>query len=187
MESSKKDISNSDYSEEELIDVLLKQINDPREDFSIFAIRELKHYKSAKIIEELASIILTDTKDKKKLEAIKSLKSRRPNDYIKKLIVDQLMSPSEDIRSEAAEFLKEYGEVVEKDIRDFLSNDLPSYSKEKAIWLLGQIGEKETIGFLEEYKQQNLNEFDELIIDSIGAIKTRNVRLLLDDLKKNVE
>ena len=184
MESSKKNIGDLNYSEEDLIDVLLKQVNDSREDFCIFAIRELKHYQSAKIIEKLATIILTDKKNEKKLEAIRSLKSRKPNEYIKKIIVDQLKSRSEDIRSEAAEFLKEYGDVVEKDIRKFLLKDLPSYSKEKAIWLLGQIGEKETITFLEEYKKQNKNEFDELIVDSIGAIKTRNVRLLLDDLKK---
>ena len=187
MESSRKNNNNFNYSEEELIDVLLKQINDPREDFCIFAIRELKNYHSVKIIEELTAIILNDRKNEKKLEAIKSLKSRKPNEYIKSIIVEQLTSSSEDIRSEAAEFLKEYGDVVERDIRNFLMKDLPSYSKEKAIWLLGQIGEKETISFLEEFKMENPNEFDELIIDSIGAIKTRNVRLLLDDLKNNVE
>ena len=101
--------------------------------------------------------------------------------------MDQLTSPSEDVRSEAAEFLKEYGEIVEKDIRHFLKKEIPAYSKEKAIWLLGQVGEKDTISFLEKLKQSNDKELDDLITDSIGIIKTRNVRLLLDDLKKNVE
>jgi len=187
MESSNRDSKDFDYSEDELIQVLLKQLTDPREDFNIFAIRELKHYHSAKIIEELAAIILTDSEEKKKLEAIKSLKSRKPNEYVKNIILNQLTSPSEDIRSEAAEFLKEYGEIVEKDIKTLLKKEIPTYSKEKAIWLLGQVGEKDTIGFLEKLKQPNNKKLDDVITDSIGAIKTRNVRLLLDDMKKNVE
>lgn len=187
MESSKKDSKDFDYTEEELIEVLLKQLADPREDFDIFAIRGLKHYHSAKIIEELAAIILIDSTNEKKLEAIKALKSRKPNEYVKNIILDQLTSPSEDIRSEAAEFLKEYGEIVEKDVRTFLKKEIPTYSKEKAIWLLGQVGEKDTIGFLERLKHPNNKELDDVITDSIGVIKTRNVRLLLDDLKKNVE
>ena len=187
MESSDKDSRDFNYTEEELIEVLLKQLSDSREDFNIFAIRELKHYHSAKIIEELAAIVSEDSRNEKKLEAIKSLKSRKPNEYVKNIVLDQLTSPSEDVRSEAAEFLKEYGEVVEKDIRHFLKEEIPAYSKEKAIWLLGQVGEKDTISFLEKLKQPNDKELDDLITDSIGIIKTRNVRLLLDDLKKNVE
>ena len=187
MKSSGVDSSNHDYSEEELIGVLLKQLSDPRDDFNIFAIRELKHYHTPKVVEELAAIIQTDSKNEKKLEAIKSLKSRKPNEYVKNIIIEQLASPSEDIRSEAAEFLKEYGEVIEKDIRTFLKQEIPMYSKEKAIWLLGQVGEKDTIDFLENIKQSKNKELEDIITDSIGLIKTRNVRLLLDDLKKNVE
>ncbi len=187
MKSSEEDTDDIDYSEDELIEVLLKQVNDSREDFDIFAIRELKHYHSAKIIEELSTILLSNSKNEKKVEAIKSLKSRKPNEYVKNIIINQLISSSEDIRSEAAEFLIEYGETIEKDIRNLLTKELPSYSQEKAIWLLGQVGEKETITFLEEIKQKNDKELNDIITDSISAIKTRNVRLMFDDLKKNVE
>ena len=65
MESSDKDSRDFNYTEEELIEVLLKQLSDSREDFNIFAIRELKHYHSAKIIEELAAIVSEDSKIKK--------------------------------------------------------------------------------------------------------------------------
>ncbi|MEE9410740.1 MAG: HEAT repeat domain-containing protein [Candidatus Heimdallarchaeota archaeon] len=187
MGSSNKDPKKLEFKEEQMIQHLLSQLDDKREDFGIFAIRELKHFHSAKIVEALSSVVKNDSKNSKKIAAIRSLKARKPNPYIKDIIMGQLISSSEDVRSEAAAFLMEYGSLIEKDLRMFLEKDLPDYSKEKVIWLLGQVGNKDAVSFLEKQKQSINQEMNDLINDSIKSIKGRNIRLLLDDLKKNEE
>ena len=180
--------SNHDYSEEELFNFLIKQVNDKRDDFSIFAIRELKHFNYPKAIELLVEIVKEESNIRKKEEAIKSLKLKQQNEFIKHAVLHQILSPVERVRSEAAELLKEYGESLVPDLQKLTIENLPKPEIFKGIWLLGQIGDSSTIDFFNSNKDFLKHKMKESIEDAVNSIKSRNVRLLLDDIKKkNVE
>ncbi len=179
-----KNLSEHDYSEEELFEFLIKQVNDKREDFSIFAIRELKHFNFPKSIELLVEIVNKESNIRKKEEAIKSLKVKQQNRFIKQAILQQISSSAERVRSEAAELLKEYGESLAPELQNLTLEDLPKFALSKGIWLLGQIGDSSTIEFFNSNKVFSKKEMQESIEDAVISIKSRNVKLLLDDIKK---
>ncbi len=66
-------------SEEEIVKYLLESLEDERKDFNIFAIRQLKHYHSAKIVENLLRIVEDEVDTDKKIAALGSLQKRKPN------------------------------------------------------------------------------------------------------------
>lgn len=179
-----KNSSKLEYSEEELLEYLIKQLNDKRDDFSIFAIRELKHFNYPKTIELLVDIVNKEPNSRKKEEAIKSLKVKQQNNFIKQAILKQISSPVERVRSEAAELLKEYGESLAPELQKLTLEDLPKPSLAKGIWLLGQIGDSSTIDFFNSNKVFSKEEIQNSIKDAVNSIKSRNVKLLLDDIKK---
>jgi HEAT repeat protein len=172
------------YSEEELLDYLIKLVDDKRDDFSIFAIRELKHFNFPKTIELLVDIVNKEPNNRKKEEAIRSLKVKQQNKFIKQAILKQISSPVERVRSEAAELLKEYGESLAPELQKLTLEDLPKNALNKSIWLLGQIGDSSTIDFFNSNKVFSKKEMKHLIEDAVNSIKSRNVKLLLDDIKK---
>ncbi len=177
-------LSEHDYSEEELLEFLIKQVDDKRDDFSIFAIRELKHFNYPKTIELLVDIIAKETNSRKKEEAIRSLKVKQQNKFIKQAVLQQISSPAERVRSEAAELLKEYGESLAPELQKLTLEDLPKPALTKSIWLLGQVGDSSTIDFFNSNKVFSKKEMQDSIEDAVNSIKSRNVKLLLEDIKK---
>ena len=179
-----KNTSEYSYSEEELLEYLIKQVDDKRDDFSIFAIRELKHFNFPKTIELLVDVVNKDSNIRKKEEAIKSLKVKQQSRFIKQAILKQLSSPAERVRSEAAELLKEYGESLAPELQILTLEDLPKTALTKGIWLLGQIGDSSTIEFFKSNKLFSKKEMQKSIEDAVNSIKSRNIKLLLDDIRK---
>ncbi|MHA2309834.1 MAG: HEAT repeat domain-containing protein, partial [Candidatus Heimdallarchaeaceae archaeon] len=148
MDSAQKDKQKKVYSEEELVNYLLSTTEDSRRDFSIFAIRGLKHYHSPKIVDRLVNIIQEDPEPLKKVEAMKSISVKKPNQYIKQVVLDELKSEDERVRSAAAELLKFYNASIVNDLHSLLDSDLPNYATAKIIWLLGHVGNQSSIDIL---------------------------------------
>lgn len=182
-----KNSSEYDYTEEELLEYLIKQVDDKREDLSIFAIRELKHFNFPQTIELLVDIVNKESNIRKKEEAIKSLKVKHQNRFIKQAILQQISSPDERVRSEAAELLKEYGESLIPELEKLTLENLSKTAITKGIWLLGQIGDSSTIDFFNSNEIFSKKGMKDSIKDAVNSIKSRNVKLLLNDIKKKEE
>ncbi len=184
MDSTSKDKQNRVYSEEELVNYLLTSIEDSRKDFSIFAIRGLKHYQSPKIIDKLVKIIKEDSEPQKKVEAIKSISVKKPNQYIKQVVLAELKSEDERVRSAAAELLKYYNDNIVNDLHSLLETNLPDYTIAKIIWLLGHVGNPTSIDVLAKKDLLENDEFKLSVEDTINSIKQRYVKLSLDEIRK---
>ncbi|MCG3219735.1 MAG: HEAT repeat domain-containing protein [Candidatus Heimdallarchaeota archaeon] len=187
MDSTQKDKQNRVYSEEELVNYLLSTTEDSRRDFSLFAIRGLKHYHSPKIVDRLVKIIQEDPEPLKKVEAIKSISVKKPNQYIKQVVLDELKSEDERVRSAAAELLKFYNDTIVNDLHSLLNKDLPEYTKTKIIWLLGHVGNQSSIDILTKRKFVEAKEFKDSVEDTITSIKQKYVKLSIDELRKKSE
>lgn len=184
MDSTSNDKQNREYSDEELVNYLLNSIEDSRRDFSLFAIRGMKHYHSPKIIDKLIKIIKDDPEPLKKAEAIKSISRKKPNQYIKQILLDELKSEDERVRSAAAELLSYYNDDVADDLHSLLETNPPDYCVSKIIWLLGKVGNSTTVEILSKEDSKENNEFKEIISDTINSIRQKYVKLSLDEVRK---
>lgn len=184
MDSTQKDKQKKVYSDEELVNYLLSTTEDSRRDFSLFAIRGLKHYHSPKIIDRLVNIIQEDPEPLKKVEAIKSISVKKPNQYIKQVVLDELKSEDERVRSAAAELLKFYNASIVNDLHSLLSTDLPIYATTKIIWLLGHVGNQSSIDILTKKNFVEVTELKASVEDTIKSIKQRHVNISLDEIRK---
>ena len=184
MDSKKKDKQKKVYSEEELVNYLLSTTEDSRRDFSLFAIRGLKHYHSPKIVDRLVNIIQEDSEPLKKVEAIRSISVRKPNQYIKQVVLDELKSEDERVRSAAAELLKFYNASIVNDLHILLDTDLPNYATTKIIWLLGHVGNSSSIDILTKKKFVEATELKESVENTINSIKQRHVNISIDEIRK---
>jgi HEAT repeat protein len=182
-----KDGHGRDYSEEELIDYLLSSTEDSRKEFGVFAIRELKHYHSPKIVDRLVQIIKEDPEPAKKVEAIRSISFKKPNQYIKQVVLEELSSEDERVRSAAAELLKLYNDSLVDDLHSLLESDLPDYVVSKIIWLLGYVGNQTSIDFLGSKNLFTVDEFKDSVEDTINSIKQRYVKLSIDEIRRKNE
>ncbi|NPD87583.1 MAG: HEAT repeat domain-containing protein [Asgard group archaeon] len=187
MDSTQKDKQSKVYSEEELINYLLSATEDSRRDFSLFAIREMKHYHSPRIVDRLVKIIQEDPEPLKKVEAIRTISVKKPNQYIKQIVLDELRSEDERVRSAAAELLKFYNDSITNDLHSLLDVDLPEYTKTKIIWLLGHVGNQSSIDILTKKSFVEAEEFKDSVKDTINSIKQRFVKLSIDDIRKKSE
>ncbi len=175
------------YSNDELLSFLLKEIKNSNEDLSVFAIRELKHYSSAKVCETLINIMENDSSQKKRIAAINSLKKRKPNSYTQGLLVSQLFNENGEVRATAAEVLHEYKDYVLDELHPYLTADILDFSKKTIIKLLGYIGNTETLEILMNSRSQMSNDMQELIDIIISNLKKKNVKLMLEELEKEKE
>lgn len=187
MDSTQNDMSERIYSEEELINYLLSTIEDSREDFSIFAIRGLKHYHSPKIVEKLVKVIQEDSEPLKKVEAIRTISVKKPNKYIKEVVLDELKSEDERVRSAAADLLKFYNDNIINDLHSLLNKNLPEYTVTKIIWLLGQVGNQSSIDFLTKKDLAKNELLKDTVEDTINQIKQRYVKLAIEEIRKKNE
>lgn len=175
------------YSDDELLSFLLKEIKNSNEDLSVFAIRELKHYSSAKVCETLAYILENDSNQRKKIAAINSLKKRKPNSYTQGLLVNQLFNENGEVRATAAEVLHEFKDVVLDELHSHLTADILDFSRKTIIKLLGYIGNTETLEILMKNRSQMSNEMQEVIDITISNLKKKNVKLMLEELETEKE
>ena len=175
------------YSDDELLSFLLKEIKNSNEDLSVFAIREQKHYSSAKVCETLTYIMENDSNQRKKIAAINSLKKRKPNSYTQGLLVNQLFNENGEVRATAAEVLHEYKDFVLDELHSYLTADILDISKTTIIKLLGYIGNTETLEILMKNRSQMSNELQELADITISNLKKKNVKLMLEELEKEKE
>ena len=169
MESSKDKNAKVKFTEEELEAFLLNMLKDSRKDFTIFSIRELKHYHSPKVVETLADIIQNDSDSLKKIEAIRSLKRRKPNKYCKDIIFEQLKSKDEGVRLAAVDYLRICGDTITNDLHQLLKeNNVPDV-RSSILSLLGHVGTPKTLEFLKETSFSNLSiSFKSLFFTSVN-------------------
>ncbi len=175
---------NQILSEEEIVKYLLESLEDERKDFSIFAIRQLRHYHSAKIVERLLRIIEEEGDTDKKIAALGSLQKRKPNLYVKDIVLKQLLSPEEELRTEAANVLIEYDESIIPDLEVIYNNDLPSYAVDKIVWLLGKVGNPDTLAILSKYKETIQKESQPTIDDAVESIKRKYTKMMFKEIEK---
>ncbi|MHA1667220.1 MAG: HEAT repeat domain-containing protein [Candidatus Heimdallarchaeaceae archaeon] len=174
----------SNYDEKELVRHLFLMLNDKNEDINIYAIRALKHYHSPRIIEALTQIVENDPSSEKKVAAIYSLKNRKINVYIQKVLLNQLLSENEDVRNSVVDILKIQQEDVISKLYEIVREKPPSYALPQIIELLGEIGDKETLEFLNNSRLFKKNKYKSLITLAENKIKQRNLKLLFEDMKK---
>lgn len=172
------------YTEEELISYLFKMIEDDSEEFNIFAIRELKHFHSAKIIEKLIEIIINEESTRKRVAAINSLKARKPNPNIKNTLLELLTSDDKILRDAVTEILLEYRENISEELHLLKLDKLSKEVKISVIQLLGDVGDKNSIIYLSECEHFKDDKLKNIITESINKIKRKDVRLLLDEIYK---
>ena len=171
-------------SEEEIVKYLLESLEDERKDFSIFAIRQLKHYHSAKIVENLLRIVEEEGDTDKKIAALSSLKKRKPNIYAKNIVLKQLLSPEEELRTEAANVLIEYDENIIPDLQVIYNSNLPTYAVDKIVWLLGKVGNSDTLTILSKYKEDLHEENQPTIDDAVENIKRKYIKMMFKEIEK---
>lgn len=171
-------------SEEEIVKYLLESVEDERKDFSIFAIRQLKHYHSAKIVEKLLRIVEEERDSDKKIAALGSLKKRKPNLYTKEIVLKQILSPEEAIRTEAANVLIEYDESIIPGLEKIYSTDIPNYAVNKIIWLLGKVGIPDTYAVLSGYKETIQEESLATLEDAVESIKRKYTKMMFKEVEK---
>lgn len=174
-------------SEEEIVKYLLDSLDDDRKDFSIFAIRQLKHYHSSKIIETLLEIVERDGDIDKTIAALGSLQKRKPNFYAKDIILKQLLSPEEEVRTEVAHILLEYDESIIPDLEKIFCNDTPNYAIDKIVWLLGKVGNPDTLDTLNDYEETIQEKNRPTLEDAIESIKRKYTKLMFKEIEKKDE
>ncbi|MCK5303825.1 MAG: hypothetical protein ACTSQC_03675 [Candidatus Heimdallarchaeaceae archaeon] len=175
---------NQIMSEEEIVKYLLDSLEDERKDFSIFAIRQLKHYHSAKIVEKLLRIVEEEKDSDKKIAALGSLKKRKPNIYTKDVVLKHLLSPEEEIRTEAANVLIEYDESIISDLETIYSNNLQNYAVDKIVWLLGKVGTPDTLTILLKYRETLQKENRSTLDDAVENIKRKYIKMMFKEIEK---
>lgn len=171
-------------SEQEIIEYLLMSLEDARKDFSIFAIRQLQHYHSAEIVEKLLRIVEEEGDKDKKIAALGSLKKRKPNYYVKDVVLKQLLSSEEEIQTEAANVLIEYDESLIPDLEKIYDSDIPSYAVDKIVWLLGRVGNPNTLAKLDEYRETIQKENLDTLEDAVENIKRKYTKLMYKEIEK---
>ncbi len=171
-------------SEEEIVKYLLESLEDERKDFSIFAIRQLKHYHSAKIVEKLLRIVAEEGDTDKKIAALGSLQKRKPNLHAKSIILKQLLSSEEEIRTEAANVLIEYDESIIPDLEKIYGNNLQNYAVDKIVWLLGKVGNPDTLAILLKHRETLQEENRPTLDDAVESIKRKYTKIMLKEIEK---
>ena len=175
---------NQIMSEEEIVKYLIESLEDERKDFSIFAIRQLKHYHSAKIVEKLLGIVEKEGDTDKKIAALDSLQKRKPNLYAKEIVLKQLLSPEEELRTGAAHILLEYDECIIPDLEAIYDDDIPNYAVDKIVWLLGKVGNPDTLAMLSKYKETIQKESQPTIDDAVEYIKRKYTKMMFKEIEK---
>ena len=174
-------------SEEEIVIHLLESLEDKRKDFSIFAIRQLRHYHSAIIVEKLLRIVEEEGDPDKKIAALGSLKKRKPNLYIKDIVLKQILSPEEEIRTEAANVLIEYDESIIPDLEKICANNLKNYAVDKTVWLLGKVGNTDTLPILLKHRETLQEENRPTLDDAVESIKRKYTKMMFKEIEKKEE
>ena len=175
---------NQIMSEEEIVKYLLNSLEDERKDFSIFAIRQLKHYHSAKIVEKLLRIVEEERDPDKKIAALGSLKKRKPNLYTKDVVLKQILSPEEEIRTEAANVLIEYDENIIPDLEKIYGNNLQNHPVDKIVWLFGKVGTPDTLPILLKFRETLQEENRPTLDDAIESIKRKYIKMMFKEIEK---
>ena len=171
-------------TEDEIIGYLIDSLEDDRKDFSVFAIKQLKHYHSAKIIEKLLEIVESAEDIDKKVAALNSLKKRKPSLFTKSIVLKQLFSPQEEIRTEAANLLLEFDEELISDLEKLMSDKAPDYTVGKIVWLLGNVGNPDTLINLDKSKETIPTSIKPTFDDAIENIKRKYTKLMFKEIEK---
>ena len=168
---------------DENLHTLINQTYNEKEDLAIFAIRQLKAYDSILKVERLIDIIEQNKSEKKVEYAIYSLATTQPIKYVIKILLKQLYNKKEEICSIAAWLLSKYDIYILPDLKNLLKNRKISMNDRKALWLLGQIGGKDEIEFLDKLEFEDSEDLIFLIDDVKKTIIRKNVSLWFE--KKN--
>ena len=171
-------------SEDEIIEYLVNSLDDERKDFATFAIRQLKHYHSALIVEKLQKIVDSESNIEHTIKALNSLRRRKPNHHTKEIALRKLLSEKEEIRKAATNFLLEFDSQILPDLEEMIEQHLPKYAVSNIIWILGQIGKPDTIFKLNDCNSIKSGNFKQIIDNAVESIKKRYPKLLFEELKE---
>ncbi|MHA1304160.1 MAG: HEAT repeat domain-containing protein [Candidatus Heimdallarchaeaceae archaeon] len=164
---------------EDLERILIEQSYDEREEFAIFAIRELAHFSSPRIYERLVEIIENEDSINKVESAIYCFSRLKPTDYVAQILLKQLFNQEERIRAAAARVLSKLQERILPEIKSILLDQELKEKDTQLIWLVGQIGRKEELDILQTLKKKikEKNLIHDAIEDACNSIVKKNVNL----------
>jgi len=178
-------MSDKTYSNADIEDLLLKESFADDENRAIFAVRAMKNYFSPKILERLIDIIENEKNSEMVICAIYSLGTKPPIKSVLHILKKQLLRKQEGIRAAAMKVLSEYGDLTLRELDSLLTRkeELPLYSQKSVIWLLGQIGSKETYDYLNKWKgSSKIKDLDEHFEDALRNLKRKVMKISLEGL-----